>query len=122
MISIKFRATALNLLVAAAASLSAPAPEVWAASFDCGRPDLAADEKVICDDRGLNDLDVKMATTFELLAGLMPMGNRDILRDDQSAWLKTRQACGADTDCLRKAYAVRLEQLQEAYKGLIKPL
>ncbi|MCY1668441.1 lysozyme inhibitor LprI family protein [Rhizobium sp. SL86] len=122
MISITLRATALTLLVAAAASFSSPAPEAQAASFDCDRPDLAADEKVICEDRGLNDMDVKMATTFELLTGLMPMGNRDILRDDQSAWLKTRQACGGDADCLQKAYAVRMQQLQEAYKGLIKPL
>jgi uncharacterized protein len=122
MISITMRATALTLLAAAAASLSSPAPEAQAASFACDRPDLAADEKVICADRGLNDMDVKMATTFELLTGLMPMGNRDILRDDQSAWLKTRQACGGDADCLQNAYAVRMQQLQEAYKGLIKPL
>ncbi|MGE6743049.1 lysozyme inhibitor LprI family protein [Allorhizobium pseudoryzae] len=120
--SITVRATALSLLVAAAATLSAPVSTAQAASFDCDGTDLAADEKVICEDRSLNDLDVKMATTFELLTGLMPMGNRDILRDDQSAWLKKRQACGADAECLRQAYTVRMEQLQEAYKGLIKPL
>ncbi|MCO5733987.1 lysozyme inhibitor LprI family protein [Rhizobium sp. SSA_523] len=102
-----------------AGAMSSPAR---AASFDCARQDLAADETVICEDRALNDMDVRMVTTFELLTGLMPMGNRDILREDQSAWLKTRQACGGDNACISKAYATRMEQLQEAYKGLIKPL
>lgn len=95
---------------------------VSAASFDCTKSDLVADEKAICEDRSLNDLDVKMATTFELLTGLMPMGNRDIVKDDQAAWLKKRSACGADAACLRSAYEERLKALNEAYKGLIKPL
>lgn len=93
-----------------------------AASFDCSKAELAADEKAVCEDRGLNDLDVKMATTFELLTGLMPMGNRDLVRDEQAAWLKKRGACGADNACLRSSYEERLKQLNEAYKGLIKPL
>ncbi|MFB9952300.1 lysozyme inhibitor LprI family protein [Rhizobium puerariae] len=93
-----------------------------AASFDCERADLAADEKVICDTRSLNDADVKMVTTFDLLTGLMPMGNRDKLRDDQSAWLKKRQACGEDVDCIRATYDERLKQLDEAYRNLNRPL
>jgi len=93
-----------------------------AASFDCDRADLAADEKVICDTRTLNDADVKMVTTFDLLAGLMAMGNRDKMHEDQSAWLKRRQACGEDVDCIRSAYDERLKQLDEAYKSLNRPL
>lgn len=93
-----------------------------AASFDCDRADLAADEKVICNTRSLNDADVKMATTFDLLAGLMAMGNRDKMHEDQSAWLKRRQACGADADCIRAAYDERLKQLNEAYKSINRPL
>lgn len=93
-----------------------------AASFDCDRADLAADEKVICDTRSLNDADVKMVTTFDLLAGLMAMGNRDKMREDQSAWLKRRQACGEDVACIRAAYDERLKQLDDAYKSLNRPL
>ncbi len=113
---------ALALVIATTAWPPITVSTAKAASFACDAAELAADEKLICEDRGLNDMDVKMATTFELLAGLMPMGNRDILRDDQAAWLKKRQACGADAACLKQAYAVRMEELQEAYKGLIKPL
>lgn len=93
-----------------------------AASFDCGKTDLAADEMVICKDLSLNDLDVKMVTTFDLLTGLMPMGNRDLLRDEQLSWLKTRQACNGDGACIRSAYETRMKQLEEAYKTLIKPM
>ncbi len=53
-----------------------------AASFDCTKSDLAADEKAICDNRALNDQDVKMATTFDILTQLMAMGARDTLRLD----------------------------------------
>lgn len=93
-----------------------------AASFDCTKADLAADEKAICAERSLNDLDVKMVTTFDLLVGLVPMGNRDILREGQVNWLKTRQACGEDQTCLRQRYEARLKELDEAYRTLIKPL
>lgn len=93
-----------------------------AASFDCDRANLAADEKVICDTRSLNDADVKMVTTFDILAGLLPMGNRGKMQDEQSAWLKKRQACGEDIDCIRAAYDERLKQLDEAYKNLNRPL
>ncbi|MDR6819183.1 uncharacterized protein J2X76_004365 [Neorhizobium sp. 2083] len=93
-----------------------------AASFDCDRANLAADEKVICDTRTLNDADVKMVTTFDILTSLMAMGNRGKLQDEQSAWLKKRQSCGEDVECIRAAYGDRLKQLDEAYKNLDRPL
>lgn len=93
-----------------------------AASFDCERTDLAADEKAICDTRVLNDADVKMATTFDILTSLLAMGTRDALRDEQSAWLKKRQACGGDVACLTAAYEERMKQLTQAFEGLSRPL
>lgn len=93
-----------------------------AASFDCDKANLAADEKVICDTRTLNDADVKMVTTFDILTSLLAMGNRDKMKDEQSAWLKKRQACAEDVECIRAAYGERLKQLDEAYKTLERPL
>jgi uncharacterized protein len=93
-----------------------------AASFDCERSDLAADEKAICDTRALNDADVKMETTFDILTSLLPMGNRGKLQDEQSAWLKKRQACEANVECLGSAYSERMKQLQDAFKDLSRPL
>ncbi|HBF30646.1 hypothetical protein [Rhizobium sp.] len=92
-----------------------------AASFDCNKSDLKADEKTICDNRNLNDLDVKMVTTFELMSALLPMGNRGELQDQQSAWLKTRQACNADATCIGNAYEARLKQLMSAYTSIQRP-
>jgi len=93
-----------------------------AASFNCDAQNLQPDEKTICDVRALNDADVKMVTTFDLLSGLMAMGSRGTLQDEQSAWLKKRQACGADVDCLTSSYQERMKALDETYKRINRPL
>jgi len=93
-----------------------------AASFDCEAKELKPDEKVICENRALNDADVKMVTTFDLLSGLMAMGSRGTLQDEQTAWLKKRQECAADAACIKAAYDERLKQLDETYKKINRPL
>src|SRR6478609_8363462 len=111
------------LSAAICATLLALAPEgARAASFNCDAKELQPDEKVICEDRSLNDADVKMVTTFELLSGLLAMGARGTLQDEQTAWLKKRQACGADAACIGAAYQDRLKQLGETYKNINRPL
>ncbi len=93
-----------------------------AASFNCDAKELLPDEKAICEDRSLNDADVKMVTTFELLSGLLAMGARGTLQDEQTAWLKKRQACGPDAACIGAAYQERLKQMDETYKNINRPL
>jgi uncharacterized protein len=93
-----------------------------AASFDCENKELKADEKAICDNRALNDADVRMVTTFDLLSGLLAMGSRGTLQDEQTAWLKKRQSCEADASCIKAAYDERLKQLGETYKKINRPL
>lgn len=93
-----------------------------AASFDCDKPDLAADEKAICDNRALNDADVKMVTTFDLLSSLLAMGARGTMQDEQTAWLAKRQACNADVACIKAAYDERMKELNDAYANLSRPL
>lgn len=82
-----------------------------AASFPCEKAE-AADEKAVCEHRPLNDLDVEMAVRFEILKDMLAMGNRTTLQEDQEAWLKERQTCGADIACLRGAYETRLKVLR----------
>ena len=111
------------LSAATCATLFAFAPSgAQAASFNCDAKELQPDEKVICENRPLNDADVKMVTTFELLSGLLAMGARGTLQDEQTAWLKKRQACGADAACIGAAYQERLNQLGETYKNINRPL
>lgn len=107
-------------LILAGASL--PPGKAAAASFDCDAKELKPDEKAICDNRSLNDADVKMVTTFELLSGLFAMGARGTLQDEQTVWLKKRQACGADVACIGAAYEERLKRLDETYKNINRPL
>ena len=83
-----------------------------AASFACGA-DLGADEKVICADCDLAQLDVKMATMYQVLTRTSAMGARGALQDDQRAWLGRRAQCGADRACIRAAYETRIGQLQK---------
>ncbi len=44
--------------------------------------------KSICKNRSLNDADVKMATTYQIVLHALPMGGRDNQKDTQQQWLK----------------------------------
>ncbi len=86
-------------------------PAAHAASFPCEKAE-APDETAICAHLALNDRDVEMATRFEILKAVLPMGGQTKLRDDQEAWLQERRTCGADIACLRAAYDTRLAVLR----------
>lgn len=109
---------ALALLTALGAGAPAPAS---GASFDCETEGLAADETAICANRDLNDMDVKMVTTFNLITGLMPMGSRGVVQDAQVEWLAKRQACEADLACLRAIYTERQNALRHLYGEIERP-
>lgn len=109
------------LVWVATGALALFAGRAGAASFDC-RKASHADEKAICADRQLSELDVQMATTYRLLSGLFAMGARGAMGDAQLTWLDQRRACGADKACLKQRYRERLGALQKIYDGIKKPL
>jgi uncharacterized protein len=84
-----------------------------AASFRCAKAKLP-DEKAICADRRLNDLDVELAVRLDVIKHLVPMGTRGALMDDQQAWLSARHQCGGDHNCLTRRYNDRLEEINGA--------
>ena len=86
--------------------------QTHAASFSCKAPKLKSEQQ-ICNDRGLNDADVKLATTYQIILHALPMGGRDAEKDKQFQWLKQRNSCAANTSCLRRAYAQRQQQLDQ---------
>lgn len=92
-------------------ALLATALPACAASFPCDRAETP-DERAICATLSLNDQDVEMATRFEILKEVLPMGGRTKLQEDQEAWLKERRTCGAEIACLRDLYAARLKTLR----------
>jgi len=108
-------------VLGAVCALGFAALPVSAASFDCKKA-RQADEKAICADRQLSEMDVQVATTYRLLRGLFAMGMRGNLGDSQLAWLEQRRACGANKACLKQRYQERLDALQKVYDGIEKPI
>ncbi|MFJ5254476.1 lysozyme inhibitor LprI family protein [Pseudomonas sp. NPDC088414] len=93
------------------AGLCLAADSACAASFDCAKA-RTADEKAVCANRTLNDLDVTMGELFSLDKRLLPMGGRDALIGEQQAFLKSRKACGAKGGCLTELYQKRVAALR----------
>jgi len=90
-----------------------------AASFPCEKAETA-DEKAICAHLPLNDLDVEMATRFEILRAMLPMGGNAKLREDQETWLAERRACAGDVACLKQSYDGRLKVLRAVFSEFAK--
>ncbi len=109
-------------MLAIAVSLCASFGPADAASFNCNARNLKPDEKTICDNRALNDADVRMVTTFNMLTSLVAMGTRGDLQDEQREWLAQRQQCGADAACIKAAYDARMKQLNDVFETLERPL
>ncbi|MBP2315768.1 lysozyme inhibitor LprI family protein [Azospirillum soli] len=105
----------LAVMVLAVMMLACPSLS-WAASFSCAKASTPT-EKAICADAGLSKLDERLSAAYrdgiKLLSGASPEENeaRSAVKADQRAWLGERNACGADTACLRTAYERRVAVL-----------
>lgn len=85
---------------------------VHAASFPCNKAQTNT-EKTICRVGILNDADVKMSTVYHIVLSALPMGGRDQEKDAQSQWLKQRNSCNANVQCLAVAYKIRQQHLDD---------
>lgn len=86
--------------------------QTHAASFSCKAVKLKTEQQ-ICNTRELNDADVKLATTYQIILHALPMGGRDAEKDRQFAWLKQRNSCGAKNSCIKTEYLQRQQQLDQ---------
>ena len=77
----------------------------------------AKDEKAICADKSILQKDSVMATQYTLLRGMLLMGGRGALIDEQHEWLNERAKCGGDKKCLNKRYDERIEELDRHFDG-----
>ncbi len=59
-----------------------------------------------------------MAVRYQMLTGLVAMGARGDMQDEQQAWLKSRNACGGNQSCLLNAYRRRIGTLKDEYARL----
>ena len=82
-----------------------------AASFNCAKA-KTPDEKAICANRSLSELDVKMAALFGVRMKLpMLMGSRGAAQDEQREFLANRGTCGADAACIGASYQQRIDEI-----------
>lgn len=105
---------ALALMALFGAAGVAPAS---AASFDCTTA-KARDMRAVCVNRELSDLDVRMATLYEVLTHLVAMGQRGEIQEAQKAFLAFRATCGGRVSCIRGAYQNRITQLEAGLQAI----
>ena len=86
------------------------AAKTQAASFNCERAQTAT-EKAVCKHSELNDADVKMATSYNILRKLVPMGTRSLIQEEQVKWLQLRNQCHDNANCLLDVYKMRQQKL-----------
>jgi uncharacterized protein len=98
-------------LIVAGVGVVSPAGAVDYAPVNCAKPGSAA-VKAICSNYGLGQLEARMATLFEWTTSLVAMGQRGEIQDEQKAFLKLRDGCKANVNCIRDAYGVRIQQLE----------
>lgn len=108
------------LLAASFVSGMAFMPVAHAADYaplDC-RKAASVTERTICSDYGLGQSEARLATLYQITASLVAMGQRGQIQDDQRAFLKRRDACGANAGCIRSTYADRIAQLETVMAGI----
>ncbi len=96
----------MRVLVAAGVLLGLSVAGASAQSFDCNRARLDA-EVAICDSPRLARLDEEMSSLY---FGL-PRYVREEIKGSQRRWLRQRNACGYDEDCIARAYLRRIDAL-----------
>lgn len=76
--------------------LSAPAPVVLAASFDCSAA-ATPFEHAICDNPALSEADERLAKTYATATGGLSKSSLALMREDQRRWLDYAQRACTDT-------------------------
>lgn len=79
-------------------------------SYNCsGR--LTPNERLICSRDDLSELDREVAGVFHELTAILNRAAANLVRRDQSQWLRQRQKCKRNVVCTRNLYLLRLDEL-----------
>jgi uncharacterized protein len=106
------------VLLAAVLWSGAPAAEAASPYINCAAA-RSADERAVCRSTALIQRDAEMATLYRVLKGLVSMGQRGALQDEQADWLKARRECAASVRCLKDHYDDRIAEL-DGYLNTIR--
>jgi uncharacterized protein YecT (DUF1311 family) len=83
-------------------------------SFNCAKAGTLV-EKAICSDAELAELDRDMAEDYKCLLKL----EGDDLKAEQKEWLKKRDKCNSDVNCLKSSYREREQEFRNNFCGTI---
>lgn len=100
----------LSLIFFSAMTISASAQ-----SFKCKYAKYE-DEKLICSDPELGELDERMVAVFNEINRQAPAFLKRMLRAEQDGWLRSRHACKWNTRCVRGHYLARTRQLNALFR------
>ena len=93
------------------AVMSQPA-QAYSPSFDCSYADKAS-ERAICNSWRLSRMDRRLAYWYrKAMQRASYFDYSDDLRAEQRAWLHSRNSCGYNRRCLRRAYRERIRYLR----------
>ncbi len=96
----------LTRLLVITASIAFSAPIAAAIPIDCSKASTK-NERAICADPFLLQTDARLDTLYDISTRLVSATERNSLVDTQRAWVKEREQCGIDKNCMRAAYAKR---------------
>jgi uncharacterized protein YecT (DUF1311 family) len=81
-----------------------------AQSFDC-RNARYADEKAICQDGRLGDLDKQLADTYDRAGSKLSKQERQQFETNETAFVNARHRCGGNQACIEQSYRNRMQEL-----------
>jgi uncharacterized protein len=84
-----------------------------AQSFDC-RKARYADERAICQQPGLGQLDQELASAYDRVMRKLPKEQRDAFDNNETAFVTARRRCGDHPACIEQSYRNRIRELQAA--------
>jgi len=84
----------------------------YSPSFDCCKATTAS-EKAICSDSDLAELDKKLAETYSEIISNANSDTKENIQQAQKGWLKERNNCSSDIQCLKKSYNSRILVLEK---------
>jgi uncharacterized protein len=80
-------------------------------SFDC-RHARYADERTICQNQGLGQLDQELASAYDRVMRKLPKEERDAFDNNETAFVTARRRCGDHRACIEQSYRNRIQELQ----------
>jgi len=88
----------------------------YAASFDCNKASTKL-EHFICEDEELNEIDGLTGSIYYDIRKQLGETDKEALKKDQISWIKERNKCNTNKNCLIQSYNKRIDYLESVYSN-----